>query len=236
MRLREAAQHDRAVAQVGVRSGGEVLEAVVGEAEVRLVGDEQRFGVRDGGRDRVEVVPAEDVTGRVDGRVDDRERRLGADCRRVLVPIVGDRARTARRFDHLREEERRRVADGARAVDLRDEVERLHAADRDQHAVRARLVQRGDRLAQRRRTERGRVCRPFGCARGGLDHVGRHVDRGMPADREQVVVALGERARGHPAHASRRRSSETYTFAARSSSGSSTYSTSACAPEPTGPW
>ena len=61
---------------------------------------------------------------------------------------------------------------------------------------------------------------------------------GVAADREQVRVPLRERARRHPVGVAQEQPLEQrdVDLAARTSSGTSMYSTSACAPEPTGPW
>ena len=91
-RLREAAQHERPPAQLRDATPGEtMLEAVVEEAEVRLVAEQQRSRCRaSAAAIASRSCRAEDVAGRVDRRVHDRERRLAVDRRRELVPVVGD--------------------------------------------------------------------------------------------------------------------------------------------------
>ena len=124
---------------------------VVEQAEVRLVAQQEAVAAVERGGDRVEVGLAEDVAGRIDRRVHDRERRLRPDGRRVLVPVVGDRALPAGGVDELREEERRRVRHGAPPERAGGEVEALHAAERHDHVpLRVDAVLGGDRLAQRR--------------------------------------------------------------------------------------
>ena len=124
-------------------------------------------------------------------------------------------------------------------------MEALHAAEGDEHLAgrvdRARELvaeARSDRRAQRRGSVCGRIGRIGRRPRRRLDDVWRHLDRRMAAHGEQARVALAERARRHPVDRgqSSLRSRATNTLVARTSSAVSMCSTSACAPEPTGPW
>src|SRR5579872_5991288 len=111
----------------------------VDDALVGLVGEEQRLGVPERRRDRIEVVRPQDITRRVDGRVDDREGRVASDRGAPGLPVgraAGSAradARAAADLDHLREEERWAVADRAGAERGTGEVEALHATEGHEH-------------------------------------------------------------------------------------------------------